>query len=74
MVFGVAFGPFIVGGLIGLAFEGHAVAWGAGVVFGLGVGALMVMRESPPAYIENWQLGAEGERKSKDVLKRLDPA
>jgi hypothetical protein len=48
------------------------VAWIAGVAFGLGLGVWLVLRESPPAYIENWQVGAEGERKTAKALARLD--
>ncbi len=47
-------------------------AWIAGAAFGLGLGVWMVMRDSPPAYIENWQVGAEGERKTAKALARLD--
>jgi hypothetical protein len=65
-------GPFVLGGLVGLAVEGNVSAWVAGVAFGLGLGVWMVMRESPPAYIENWQVGAEGERKTARALARLD--
>jgi hypothetical protein len=66
------FGPFIVVGLVGLLLEGHLASWGAGIAFGLGVGALMALRDSPPAYIENWHIGAEGERKTEKALKTLD--
>lgn len=52
--------------------EGHLVAWAAGVIFGLGVAAVIAVRESPPSYIENWQLGAEGERKTEKALKKLE--
>ena len=65
-------GPFIAVGLAGLMIEGHAAAWIAGVVFGFGTGVLMTMRESPPSYIENRRIGAEGERKTEKVLKKLE--
>jgi hypothetical protein len=67
------FGPFIAAGLVGLIIDGHLLAWAAGVAFGLGAGVMLVMRESPPAYVENWQLGAEGERKTETALKSLEP-
>jgi hypothetical protein len=65
-------GPFVVGGLAGLVVEGNVAAWIAGAAFGVGLGVWMVMRDSPPAYIENWQVGAEGERKTAKALARLD--
>ena len=40
----------------------------------MGAGAWMTFRESPPAYLENWQTGAEGERKTARRLRRLDSA
>jgi Nuclease-related domain len=39
--------------------------------FGLLLGAYLVLRESPPEYIENWRTGAEGERKTARVLAPL---
>lgn len=65
-------GPFVLGGLTGLVVGGHVVAWAAGVVFGLGLGVWLVLRDSPPAYIVNWQVGAEGERKTAKALEQLD--
>jgi hypothetical protein len=38
----------------------------------LGAGVWIAVRGSPPAYIENWQQGAEGERKTEKALRRLD--
>jgi hypothetical protein len=69
----VCFGPFIVAGLAGLVIAGHPIAWVAGATFGLGAAAAMAIRESPPAYIENWQLGAQGEQKTENALKPLEP-
>jgi Nuclease-related domain len=51
---------------------GHLAAWAAGTMFGLGIALVIAMRESPPWYIEKWQLGAEGERKTEKVLKKLE--
>ncbi|MGO8905507.1 MAG: nuclease-related domain-containing protein [Solirubrobacteraceae bacterium] len=65
-------GPFIAVGLAGLFIEGHVAAWIAGMVFGIGAGVLIALRESPPAYIENWKLGAEGERKTEKALASLE--
>ena len=66
------FGPFIVAGLVGLMIVGHLAAWTAGAMFGLGAALVIAMRESPPWYIEKWQLGAQGERKTEKVLKKLE--
>jgi hypothetical protein len=66
------FGPFIVAGVVGLMIAGHLAAWFAGAMFGLGIALVIAMRESPPWYIEKWQLGAEGERKTEKVLKKLE--
>src|SRR5438270_6833380 len=71
LIVGIAFGPFIGVGLAGLVVERHWAAWIAGVAFGAGAGAIIAMRESPPAYIENWQIGAEGERKTEKALRPL---
>lgn len=65
------FGPFIVVGVAGGVVAADGWAWAAGASFGLGVGAWMVLRESPPAYIENWQTGAEGEQKTARALRSL---
>jgi hypothetical protein len=64
-------GPFIVVGLVGLAIDGHLAAWSAGVAFGLGAGAFVVLRDLPPAYVETWQIGGAGERKTEQALKSL---
>ena len=73
LLFIVFFGPFVLVGVAGLVVEGHGAAWGAGVLFGLGIGAWMAMRESPPQYIENWQTGAVGEKKTQKALRPLKP-
>jgi len=61
-----------LGGLVGLVVERNVAAWIAGAAFGVGLGMWMVLRDSPPAYVENWQVGAEGERKTAKALARLD--
>jgi hypothetical protein len=50
------------------------LAWVAGAAFGVGAGAWIAVRDSPPAYIENWQIGAEGERKTARALSDLQPS
>jgi hypothetical protein len=72
LIIAVVFGPFIALGLVGLIVAGHWAAWIAGMVFGVGAGAIIAVRESPPGYIENWQVGAEGERKTEKALQALE--
>jgi hypothetical protein len=69
----MCFGPFMAAGLGGLLVFGHPRAWVAGVMFGIGAGAVIAVRESPPEYIEKWQRGAAGERKTEKALRALDP-
>jgi hypothetical protein len=71
-LFAAVFGPFILAGLAVLFLDGHRLSWLAGAITGLLSGTWMTLRESPPAYIENWQIGAEGERKTEKALNRLD--
>lgn len=52
-----------------LAHAPHSGLW-AGVGIGAGLGAVMVLFDSPPAHIENWRTGAEGE---KATARRLRP-
>ena len=70
----VIFGPFIVAGFVILFLDGHQLSWLAGMATGAFVGAWLVVRESPPDYIENWHVGAEGERKAEKALKPLERA
>jgi hypothetical protein len=72
LLFVACFGPFVFVGLAGLFVEKHLVSWVAGLVFGLGVGVWIAIRESPPEYIGNWQTGAEGEQKTQKALELLD--
>lgn len=69
-----ALGPFVALGLIGGAVAQRPLAWASGAVFGFAVGVWIALRESPPAHVENWNTGAEGERKTARALRRLDPA
>jgi hypothetical protein len=45
--------------------------WLSGVVLGALIGVFMTLRESPPAYIENWRTGYEGERRTARALAPL---
>jgi hypothetical protein len=70
-ILAAALGPFILAGIAVLALDGHALSWVAGGVVGACGAGWAALRDTPPAYIENWQRGAEGERKTAAVLRRL---
>jgi hypothetical protein len=55
-----------------LIIEGHPWSWIAGAATGAFAGGWLVMRDEPPAYVENWHEGAEGERKTAKALKPLE--
>jgi hypothetical protein len=65
-------GPFILIGIAALVVYGHPLAWAGGAVAGACAATWAALRETPPAYIENWQRGAEGERKTAGVVKPLE--
>jgi hypothetical protein len=48
----VMFGPFIVGGIVVLVVDKNVLLWFAGVVFGVFVTLWIMVRESPPHYVE----------------------
>ncbi len=66
------FGPFILAGIAVLVLNGHPLAWVAGGVAGACTAAWAALRDTPPPYVENWQRGAEGERKTAGVLNPLE--
>lgn len=72
LVLVACFGPFIVAGLAVLFVDGHVWSWIGGLACGVAMGVWLTLRESPPAYVENWQLGAEGERMTARALKPLE--
>jgi Nuclease-related domain len=47
--------------------------WALGFFFGAAVGVLAWVWDAPPAYIENWRRGAEGERRTARALRDLEP-
>jgi hypothetical protein len=70
-IFAVIFGPFILAGFAFLIKDGHPYAWGAGAITGAFATVWIALRDEPPAYIENWRAGAEGERKTAKALRPL---
>jgi hypothetical protein len=68
----ISCGPFIAAGLVVLVLDGHLLSWAGGALFGVFIGIWIAIRETPPRYIEKWQVGAEGERKTARALRRLE--
>jgi hypothetical protein len=62
----------VLAGIVVGVVAGHPVSWIAGAFSGMGAAAWGVIRESPPPHVENWQTGAEGERKTARALRGLD--
>ncbi len=67
-------GPSLLVGVVVLLLDGHPISWFAGALAGAGGGVWGWVRESPPEYVENWHLGAEGERKTERALEPLAKA
>src|ERR1700722_4447718 len=70
-LFRCIFGPVIVAGVAFLIVEGHPYSWVAGMASGAFAAAWSIIRDEPPAYIQNWREGAEGERQTAKALKPL---
>lgn len=68
------FGPLMLAGLGILVLDRHLLSWFAGATTGILAGAWIALRETPPAYIEHWHDGAEGERKTEKALAPLTRA
>jgi hypothetical protein len=64
----------MLAGVAVLVLDRHLVSWFAGATTGVLLGAWIAVRETPPAYIENWHDGAEGERKTEKALAPLTRA
>jgi hypothetical protein len=73
-ILAAVFGPFIIAGLVVLVLDGHELSWIAGAISGAFTAAWLVVRDEPPAYIEHWAEGAEGERKTAKALSPLERA
>lgn len=73
-MFWLLFAPLVLLGFACLLLfrRDPSLTWLSGLCFGLAAGMWIVLRDSPPAYIENWNTGAEGERKTAQELRRLD--
>ena len=67
----------VVGGLLVAAeviWHESFADWYLGLATGGLVGLWVALADSPPAHVENWQRGAEGERKTERVLRPLQAA
>lgn len=71
-ILAAVFGPFILAGVAFLVVDGHIWSWIAGLATGAVAVAWAIVRDEPPAYIEHWREGAEGERKTAKVLEPLE--
>lgn len=60
---------FVVGMGLLLRSSDMAFFWGSGI--GIALTFIAFALESPPAYIENWRQGAEGEKRTARALRRL---
>jgi hypothetical protein len=63
--------PLFLLGVAALVFSHGTVLWLGGALFGLGTAAWIWLRDTPPDYVENWNTGAEGERKTAKALRSL---
>jgi len=73
VLFAAWLGLAVVFGAIGFVVSGQ---WKVtfGIAAGLLLGTLLWLRDSPPARIQNWRWGSDGERKTARALQRLSPA
>jgi len=73
VLFGAWLGLAVVLAVLGFITSGQ---WkvALGIAAGLLLGTLVWMSDSPPARIQNWRWGSEGERKTAKALRRLPPA
>src|SRR4051812_27188310 len=67
----LAGGCMVGGAILALSLDGSWVFVG-GVLAGFGFTCFLWVDDSPPAYIEQWRQGYEGERKTAKALARLD--
>jgi hypothetical protein len=66
--------PFGSVGLVLIVLEmvdRHLTSWFLGIALGVLIAVYIALRESPPAHIERWRTGAEGERRTAGALAAL---
>src|SRR3954453_382341 len=64
-------GPFVLVSVVVEFRDPHWPQWLAGMAMGVAMSMWMWVRDSPPPYVENWNLGYEGEVKTAKQLERL---
>lgn len=69
-----ALGPFLVASLAVVLVTGSVIPWLAGLVCGAALTLWILGYDSPPPYAEDWQRGAEGERRTARELDGLAAA
>jgi len=63
--------PLIVWSVLAVLAKHPFGIWASGMAFGALVAMYAVLHESPPAHIENWRTGFEGERRTARALAPL---
>jgi hypothetical protein len=71
IVLGCGFALVAIGANVAAAYA-HAGTWAAGMVTGCLMTAFVAIRLSPPAHIEQWEVGAWGEEWTAKALRKLD--
>lgn len=56
---------------VGLLVQSEYMRFWWGLGLGVGVGPVFAPADSPPQHIERWRQGAEGEKATARVLRRL---
>lgn len=67
----LVFAPFIAASVVWGLVEHHAAAYLAGWLGGGAAGAILALRDAPPAYLQTWGDGDAGERATHNVLTKL---
>lgn len=63
--------PFLGGGLALGVYTNGSWRFVGGVFVGMAITLVLWVRDDPPAYVQNWSAGAEGERRTERVLLPL---
>jgi Nuclease-related domain len=73
-LFALIAGPFVIAGIaVGIA-TGDFLPWLGGLCAGGFLALWVVLRDTPPRYVEQWLDGAEGERKTEKALRPFERA
>ena len=71
LILAAVFAPFVIGVNLAAA-RWNSLWWTAGLVTGMVVAMFVIVRMSPPGWIENWQDGAVGEQWTGQTLRGLE--